>query len=87
MKLPCICCGELWEAQHVLRVEPEKFDRRGAIVRACPCCHGVEPDGMTQEERVRLRAIAAVGEHLGSDDLERLAAVLDDLKAALKALR
>jgi hypothetical protein len=79
MKLTCICCGERWEAQHVLRDEPEKFDRRGAILRACPCCHGSEPDGMTQEERIRLRAVAAVGELMG-DELDGIAATLDDLK-------
>jgi len=34
---------------------------------------------MTEKERIRLRAVAAIGEHLG-DDLERLAASHDDLK-------
>ena len=87
MQLTCICCGAPWDVQHVLREAPERFDRRGALIRACPCCHGIEPDGMTEEERSRLRAVAAVGAHLGSDDLERLAAALDDLKAALKAPR
>jgi len=34
---------------------------------------------MTQEERIRLRAVAAVGELMG-DELDGIAATLDDLK-------
>ena len=79
MQLICICCGKLWDVERVLREEPEKFNRCGALIRACPCCQGIEPDGMTQAERIRLRAVAAIGAHLG-DDLDRLAATLDDLK-------
>src|SRR5512135_761160 len=78
-------CGKLWDVQHVLREAPGNFNRQGAIIRACPHCHGTEPDGMTEKERIRLRAIAASGEHLGTDDLERLVAAVDDLKTALKA--
>ena len=79
MELTCICCGKLWEALHVLRGKPEDFIRQGALIRACPRCHGTEPDGMTEDERIRLRAVAAIGEHLG-DELERLAATVGDLK-------
>ena len=79
MELTCICCGKLWDALHVLREKPGNFNRQGAIIRACPHCHGTEPDGMTEKERIRLRAVAAVGEHLG-DELEQLAAGNGDLK-------
>ncbi|MGE5756533.1 MAG: hypothetical protein ACM35G_12625 [Planctomycetaceae bacterium] len=85
MELTCICCGKRWNAQHVLRDKPEDFARQGAIIRACPHCHGIEPDAMTREEREKLRGIAAVGARLGTDDLEHLAAAVDGLKAALKA--
>ena len=79
MELTCICCGKRWDALHVLREKPGNFNRQGAIIRACPSCHGTEPDGMTEKERIRLRAVAAIGEHLG-DELERLAARHGDLK-------
>jgi hypothetical protein len=78
MKLTCICCGKRWNAQHVFRDKPEDFNRQGASLRACPSCHGIEPDGMTDNERLRLQAIAAIGEHLG-DELDRLAASNADL--------
>src|SRR5512135_2202492 len=53
---------------------------QGAILRACPSCHGTEPDGMTENERLRLRALAAIAEPF-ADDLERLAASDADLNA------
>ena len=58
MELTCICCGKLWDALHVLREAPGNFNRQGAIIRACPSCHGAEPDGMAEKERTRLRAVA-----------------------------
>ena len=81
MELTCICCGRRWDALHVLREKPGNFNRQGAIIRACPSCHGTEPDGMTEKERIRLRAVAAIGgaPQLG-EDLDRLAATHDDLK-------
>ena len=80
MELICICCGKHWSAQLVLREKPEDFDRQGANLRACPSCHGIEPDGMTEYQRVRLRAVAATGQgqRLGKD-IERLAASNADL--------
>ena len=80
MDLICTCCGEPWDVDHVLHQEPDEFDRRGGLIRACPCCHGIEPDGMTEERRSRLRAVAAVAELLG-DDVDGLAATLDDFEA------
>ena len=81
MELTCICCGKLWDAQHVLREKPDEFIRRGALLRACPRCQGIRPDGMTEKERIRLQAVAAIGEapQLG-EDLDRLAATHGDLK-------
>jgi hypothetical protein len=79
MELTCTCCGKLWDVLHVLREKPEDFNRHGALIRACPRCQGTPPEGMTDKERIRLRAVAAIGEHLG-DELERLAALPGNLK-------
>jgi len=80
MDLVCICCGEPWGVDYVLHDEPNGFDRSGGLIRSCPCCHGKEPDGMTEERRSRLSAVAAVAELLG-DDVDGLAATLDDFEA------
>lgn len=80
MNLICVCCGKCWGAEHVFREKPEDFDRCGANIRACPDCHGTEPAGMTEDERRRLRLIAAMGEHLG-EELERIAASGGNLDA------
>ena len=82
MDLICTCCGEPWDVDHVLHDEPGGFDRSGGLIRSCPCCHGKEPDGMTEERRSRLSAVAAVAELLG-DDVDGLAATLDDFKALM----
>ena len=80
MDLICTCCGEPWDVDYVLHEEPRGFDRRGGRILACPCCHGTTPEGISQAERDRLTAVAAVAELLG-DDVDGLAATLDDLKA------
>jgi hypothetical protein len=80
MDLICTRCGEPWDVYHVLHEEPEEFDRQGGLIRACPCCHGKEPEDMTDETRRRLRAVAEVAEVLG-DDVDGLAALIDDLDA------
>jgi hypothetical protein len=78
MDLICTCCGEPWDIDHVLHEEPEGFDRQGGRIRACPCCHGVPPEGHSEGERERLAAVAAVAELLG-DDVDGVAATLEDL--------
>ena len=80
MDLVCTCCGEPWHIDHVLHHEPDEFDRDGGLIRACPCCHGKKPEGMTEERRGRLQAVAAAAELLG-DDVDGLAAIIDDLDA------
>ena len=80
MDLICICCGEPWGVDYVLHDEPDGFDRSGGLIRSCPCCHGKEPDGMTEERRSKLSAVAAVAKLLG-DDVDGLAATLDDFEA------
>jgi len=80
MDLICTCCGEPWDVDHVLHEEPDKFERQGGLIRACPCCHGTRPDGMTEERRSKLSAVAAAAQLLG-DDVDGVAALLDDLNA------
>jgi len=80
MDLICTCCGEPWDVDHVLHHEPDKFERQGGLIRACPCCHGTRPDGMTEERRSKLSAVAAAAQLLG-DDVDGVAALLDDLNA------
>ena len=67
MDLICTCCGEPWDVDYVLHEEPHGFDRRGGRILACPCCHGTTPEGISQAERDRLSAVAAVAELLGDD--------------------
>ena len=80
MDLICTCCGEPWAVDHVLHQEPDGFDRQGGLIRSCPCCHGTPPKGMTEERRSRLQAVAAAAQLLG-DDVDGVAALLDDLNA------
>ena len=80
MDLICTCCGEPWDVTYVLHEEPDGFDRKGGLIRACPCCHGKEPEDMTDDRRSRLQAVAAAAELLG-DDVDGLAALIDDLDA------
>ena len=80
MDLICTCCGEPWAVDHVLHEEPDGFDRQGGLIRGCPCCHGTPPEGMTEERRSRLQAVAAAAELLG-DDVDGVAALLEDLNA------
>ena len=80
MDLVCVCCGEPWAIDYVLHEEPDGFERQGGLIRSCPCCHGVEPDDMTEERRNKLKAAAAAAELLG-DDVDGVAALLEDLSA------
>ena len=78
MDLICTRCGEPWDVYHVLHEEPEEFDRKGGLIRACPCCHGVAPDGLPDKIRESLELAATVAELCG-DDVDGAAAMLDDL--------
>ncbi len=80
MDVLCVCCGEPWDVEYVLHEATDEFDREGALIRGCPCYHGTQPEGMTEERRSMLRVAAAAAELLG-DDVEGLAALVDDLKA------
>ena len=74
--MPCTCYVR---SQETLTAKARLFERARR-------CHGTEPDGMTEKERIRLRAVAAIGEHLG-DELEQLAAAVGDLKGSSSALK
>lgn len=77
MDVICTCCGEPWEIDYVLHDEPEEFNRRGGLIRACPVCHGARPAGQSQEQRDNLNAIAEIALMLG-DDIDGFAAFLED---------
>ncbi len=77
MDVICTCCGEPWHIDHVLHEEPEEFDRRGALIRACPVCDGTRPANQSHEQREHLDAIAQVALMLG-DDIDGFAACLED---------
>jgi hypothetical protein len=79
MDLICTCCGEPWDIDYVLHEEPEGFDRQGGRILGCPCCHGITPEGISEGERDRLAAVAAVAELMG-DDVDGVAATLEDLE-------
>ena len=76
----CVCCGEPWDVEYVLSEATDAFDREGALIRGCPSCHGTRPGDMTEERRSMLRVAVAAAELLG-DDVDGLAALVDDLKA------
>ena len=78
MDLICTCCGEPWDIDHVLHEEPDEFDREGGLIRACPCCHGVRPEGLPEKIRESLELAASVAELCG-DDVDGAAAMQDDL--------
>ncbi len=79
MDLLCTCCGEPWDIDHVLHEEPEEFDREGGLIRACPCCHGVRPEGLPEKICESLELAALVAELCGDDDVDGAAAMQDDL--------
>ena len=64
-------------ANRNLTDEPDGFDRKGALIRACPCCEGTRPSGQSQEQRDNLDAIAEVALMLGHD-IDGFAAFLED---------
>ena len=78
MDVICTCCGEPWDIYHVLYEEPQGFDREGAIIRACPCCHGHRPDDLNRRTRSQLDALAEAARLFG-DDLDGFAAFIEDM--------
>ena len=80
MELLCVCCGKPWDVAHVLREATTEFDLEGALIRGCPSCQGVEPDGMTEEKRDALRVAATAARFLG-DDVDGLIALDEEIKA------
>ena len=78
MDIICTCCGEPWDIYHVLHEEPEGLDREGALIRACPCCHGRQPEAFNRRTRRQLRALAEAAGIFG-EDLDGFAAFLEDM--------
>ena len=79
MDIICTCCGEPWDICHVLHEEPQEFDREGAQIKGCPCCHGREPENLNRRTRNQLRALADAARLFG-EDLDGLAAFLEDMQ-------
>ena len=79
MDVICTCCGEPWHIDFVLHDEPQGFDRRGPLIRACPVCEGERPHDQSREQRENLDAIAEIALMLG-DDIDGFAACLEDFK-------
>lgn len=77
MDLMCVCCGEPWNVDYVLQEATDEFNREGALIRGCPCCHGVEPKDMTEERRKLLCAAAAAIQLMG-DDVDGAAALIEN---------
>ncbi len=79
MDVICTCCGEPWDIYHVLQEEPQEFDREGALIQGCPCCHGREPEHLNRRTRNHLRALADAARLFG-EDLDGWAAFLEDMQ-------
>ena len=78
MDIICTCCGQPWDMYHVLHEEPQGFDREGALIKACPCCHGEQPDALNRHSRRQLGSLAEAAGLFG-DDLDGFAAFLEDV--------
>ena len=82
MDLLCTNCGEPWDMDHVLHDSPEDFTRKGGVITHCPGCpkDGSEPK-LDEKTKMKLEAAAEIGELLG-DDIDGLAAMLEDFGLA-----
>ena len=78
MDVICTCCGEPWDVNYVLHEEPQGFEREGALITACPCCHGRQPEDLNRRTRDQLMALAEVA-HLLGEDIDAFAAFLEDM--------
>jgi len=78
MDIICTCCGEPWDTYHVLHEEPQGFEREGALIKACPCCHGRQPQDLNRRTRDQLRALAEAARLFG-EDIDGFAAFLEDM--------
>ena len=80
MDIICLNCGEPWDVYHIYHdAEPEDFERRGCVIKRCPCCRANEPEKYPKKYRELLAAWADAAELFG-DDLDGFAAFLDDMK-------
>ena len=62
----------------LLHGEREEFDREGALIKACPCCDGRQPEDLNRGTRDHLRVLAAAARLFG-EDLGGFAAFLEDM--------
>lgn len=76
MDLICIACREPWDMDHVLHEDPDAFVRKHGVITHCPCC-GKRTEPLSNEERDKSEAIAAIGDVLG-DDIDGLAAEIEN---------
>ena len=78
MDIICTCCGEPWDVDYVLHEEPQAFEREGALIKACLCCHGRQPEDLNRRTRDQLRALAEAARLFG-EDIDGFAAFLEDM--------
>lgn len=78
MDLICVNCGEPWDMDHVLHEEPESFERKGGVIKHCPCCpnDGSAPE-LDTDKQAKLEIIETLGEIMG-DDVDGFASELED---------
>lgn len=82
MDLYCTRCGEPWELDDVLHdAEDGEFRRSGGRILECPACEANIRSGFAEANRRRREVTAALADILG-DDVDGLAAELEDLEFA-----
>ena len=69
MDIICTCCGEPWDIYHVLHEEPQGFEREGALIKACPCCHGRQPEDLNRRTREHSRRLPKPHGSLGKTSM------------------
>lgn len=77
MDVICFTCGEPWDIHTVLHDEPEGFERKGCLIRACPCCQGQRPAELSSEFTEKLDSLREVAQTFGGD-LDGFAGFLED---------
>lgn len=76
MDVICFNCAEPWDIHTVLHDEPEGFERKGCLIRACPSCQG-KPRNLPKAIREDLEDLAQVASESG-EDLDGFACFLED---------
>ena len=79
MDVVCMRCGEPWNIDYIQHEAPERFERQGCVIQACPACQG-QPVKLPTEHARRLAVIREIA-GLWGEDLESLAYEINELEA------